>query len=997
MRTEGADDLFRLRRHLDLPRPLRGFHLHWLRKRNPSAYRALRELLDAANRDDGGIVDKRIDALLAASRHEQSPVSDLAPGDRLGPWRIGELLAHGGMGSVYIAHRDDGAYQQTVAIKRIRADRDSGIATDIFLREREILARLSYPGICRLIDGGVDGNGMPWLAMELIKGSRIDCWSDAKRLTIQERIELFLQACDAVDHAHRQGVLHGDIKPGNLLVDTSGRVVLVDFGVSVLVDRAEGASFAGVTQPYAAPESIARNAADIGSDIFAMGAVLCLLLLGAPPSDTPGASIIEMLSQDRDSAFDRERMLRAATSADLSARQLPHRRALARIVRSDLGAILEKCLRYRPQRRYSSASELGRDLRRWLRSQPVSAAAGGCVYRATKMIARHRVVATLGVFMLVSITVIQLQAWSKQRATEANLVHVHRMLEDALGVAATPGFGGDTLNPRSLLALTESRLRASRKRLDEDAFAHGLLTLARSYIAVGDYQDALRLVTDARRHGRDSRFARTESDTVRAAILNRQARYREAENVAIAALRDRGVLSAMFDDAPATTELTMELARARWYQGRHDEAHVLIDEAIAWISSHSADAAALPDLLVLRAEWRTDLYRTSSAKEDLDLAIRISEGSAPRTADRARLTMVRTLLRMNRQDDAYALASRTLMSYERTYGPRHPESGRAMLACIEASLHRVSMVREHVETNREYARRAMAIFRDTLGTGHPLYTESLKYTAYMRALTRDGEPREIIAQARDSLALLRRAPGATPKQHISSKVLLADMLSEFSIELRDDELLREALALYEEVAMQTERERIPIPHVLSVYARALQDVGDIARAKQALLRANQETKRYLGEDNPLLVFNHLLLAGIETAAGDDAAAESALDIALRSTAERRQNAKLLRSAVLDAYLLRSEIRERRGDKAGAIAAIAAARDDWSRSGGDPQDARVRDIERRMRNVACLEPPQATGRAGIAGAGCPLDTRTHTTSRSSSPSSLSTPHDHADFE
>ncbi|TXH66551.1 MAG: serine/threonine protein kinase [Lysobacteraceae bacterium] len=944
MRTEEtAEDLRRLRIHLGLPRVLRSLHLRWLYRRDAAAHRLLREWLEAQPATGDSIIDGSMRDALAMAPDEQIAPADLISGDRLGPWRIHALLAQGGMGNIYLAHRDDGAYAQTVAIKRIRADKHTRFATDIFLREREILARLSYPGICRLIDGGMDGSGAPWLAMELIHGERIDDWSDRHRLTVRERVELFLQACDAVDYAHTQNVLHGDIKPGNLLVDQNRRVVLLDFGVSILVDKAErSASFAGATLAYSAPESMARSAAEATGDVFALGAVLCRLIAAAPPTDNAAAMMAGLFGHGRTSAFEAGALIAKADDTVLLARKLRNRRALARLVSGDLGAILDKCLRYDPRERYGSVADLGKDLRRWLRSQPVAAVGGGALYRIRKTLHRHRAVIAATACMLLLLCGSCVYVWQKHRIAQTNLTQINRILEETLGAATLPRHGRAALNPQSLLVLTETRLRAASREVDEETLAYGLLTVARSYNTIGDDSGALRLIVEARGHGRNNRYIRNEADAIRVAVLNRQARYQEAENIASAALRRPRWLPSAFASNHADTDLTMELARARWHQGKQAAASRLLDETIAANSASAKGVSVtLPELLILRAQWKTDLYETESSMRDLERAIRLSETTRPRTADNARLVMVRTLLRMNRQPEAYRLATETLASYEKTYGTEHPESGRALLACIEAALQKVTLHPQQVDVIRAHLHRAMRIFRDSFGTTHPLYTETMKYSAYLRALSADGDPVEIIDQARQSLVLLRKAPGATPAQLLSAKITLADILWEYSRAMDEDGWMRESIDLYAEVAAQTERDKTPIPHVLSVYAHALNDAGDGASAKKILHRANIETKTYLGEDNPLLIFNNLLIARIELAEGDDRAAEVTLERA-RGIAEANKigAGKLAKLAM---HQLKAQIHERRGDRDLARQELEAAIDYWIRINGNADDRRFRDI------------------------------------------------------
>ena len=190
-------------------------------------------------------------------------------GTRLGPWRIDHVLGSGGMGTVYGASRADGQYEKQVALKCMRTEMSSPALIDAFMRERNHLAQLDHPHIAPLLDGGVEADGRPWFAMRLVHGTAMDLWADQQRLGLKERIHLLLQACQALRYAHDRRVLHQDIKPGNLLVSTDGRVHLVDFGLSAVTGSLHGAVAprVAVSNGYTAPEVLSGGAASVASDL----------------------------------------------------------------------------------------------------------------------------------------------------------------------------------------------------------------------------------------------------------------------------------------------------------------------------------------------------------------------------------------------------------------------------------------------------------------------------------------------------------------------------------------------------------------------------------------------------------------------------------------------------------------------------------------------------------------------------------------------------------
>ncbi len=220
-------------------------------------------------------------------------------GTRLGAYRLVRQVGRGGMGIVFEAHRDDDQYKKRVAIKTISRGLDSDQSLRRFRHERQILARLEHRNIASLFDGGVSDAGQPFLAMEFIDGEPIDRFAAGRGLGVAERLQLFRQICGAVQHAHRNLVIHRDLKPGNILVTADGTVKLLDFGIAKLLDEDQTgdavaltrAGCAPLTTGYASPEQLTGRAVTTATDVFSLGVVLYELLTGVHPfnHDRPGA------------------------------------------------------------------------------------------------------------------------------------------------------------------------------------------------------------------------------------------------------------------------------------------------------------------------------------------------------------------------------------------------------------------------------------------------------------------------------------------------------------------------------------------------------------------------------------------------------------------------------------------------------------------------------------------------------------------------------------
>lgn len=305
----------------------------------------------------------------------EPPATSLA-GTRIGAYRLEQLIGQGGMGSVWLARRADGRFEGVVAVKLINLALLTAAGGERFQREGSLLARLSHPGIARLLDAGVGAAGQPYLVLEYVDGQPIDVYVRERNLTREETIRLFLQVLAAASHAHASLVVHRDLKPSNILVSPDGTVKLLDFGIARLLDEGEQACVTtegarAFTPRYAAPEQILGDPITVATDVYALGLLLYLLLGGRHPAGedpTPAALIAAAL--DRSPA-----PLRAA----------------------DLDLVLAKAMRKEPGERYQSAAAFADDLERYLRREPVSARAPSRIYRARRFIQRNQAGVAAGV------------------------------------------------------------------------------------------------------------------------------------------------------------------------------------------------------------------------------------------------------------------------------------------------------------------------------------------------------------------------------------------------------------------------------------------------------------------------------------------------------------------------------------------------------------------------------------------------------------------------
>jgi serine/threonine protein kinase/tetratricopeptide (TPR) repeat protein len=336
----------------------------------------LERLIRAHERADAFLGQPAIDSVGSWLDEE---ISLAAAGQRFGPYRVIREIGRGGMGAVYLAERADGQFQQRVALKLIKHGMDIDLVLQRFRAERQILATLQHPNIARLLDGGTSDDGRPYFVMEHIEGEPIDRFAEARALSLTDRLQLFLQVCDAVTYAHRERVIHRDIKPVNILVTADGVPKLLDFGIAkVLEPGAEETTsavtgFRLLTPEYASPEQVEGRHATPVSDVYSLGVVLYELLTGSSPyrarSRDPLAVAAAVRTEDPP---------RPSTTGD-------HKQ-----LRGDLDTIVLAALRKDPARRYQSVQQMADDVRRYLDGLPVLARRDSIGYRAGKFIRRNR-------------------------------------------------------------------------------------------------------------------------------------------------------------------------------------------------------------------------------------------------------------------------------------------------------------------------------------------------------------------------------------------------------------------------------------------------------------------------------------------------------------------------------------------------------------------------------------------------------------------------------
>jgi serine/threonine-protein kinase len=379
----------------------------------------------------------------------ENPTS--AVGKQIGAYVLVEELGRGGMGAVYLAQRADAEFHKLVAVKLIKPGLDTDEVVTRFRNERQILANLEHPHIARLLDGGATADSSPFLVMEYVEGLPLTRYAQERNLSLDERLKLFLQICSGVQYAHRNLVVHRDLKPTNILVTADGVVKLLDFGIAKLLLAGSstttwqtGVQFNVMTPEYASPEQARGEAVTTSTDVYSLGVVLYELLTGDRPYSFSEQSLESMVH----TVCHSEPLRPSALLAQTAIAEHNDRRAslAAQLLRGDLDNIVLMAMRKEPERRYLSVEQFAEDLQRYLRGLPVIAREDTFSYRAGKFLGRNKVGVAAAAGVAISL-IAGLSATSRQariaRRQRDKAEKINRFLQRMLASADPRAAGKD--------------------------------------------------------------------------------------------------------------------------------------------------------------------------------------------------------------------------------------------------------------------------------------------------------------------------------------------------------------------------------------------------------------------------------------------------------------------------------------------------------------------------------------------------------------------------
>ena len=450
---------------------------------DPNLLKEVRDMVDA-HHGDSKILDQPAQ-VYAVDLIQDGAAAGSIDEISIGRYRLIEEIGSGGMGKVYLGERADGQFEQRVAIKILRSVLSAGHLERRFLAERQILASLDHPNVASILDGGVTDSGAPYFVMEYVEGTPITTYCSEGGLSINSRLELFIDACGAVAHAHQRLVVHRDLKPSNILVSSGGRVKLLDFGIakvleSDIIPGDELHTITGLhlmTPEYASPEQVRGDPISIASDVYQLGILLYELLTEQRPYELKSHSLTEI----------------SRTVLEVE----PPRPSTVAKLSSDLDAITMKALRKEPSARYPSVDHLAADIRRYLEGRPVSAHRGSTAYRLRKFVHRYRwAVAAAAVFLvtlggyIVAITLEQEQTARERDRAEQYADFVTQLFASPDPMASSATIDQRDITVQEFLEKATERLRFELE--DEPELQRELL------ITVGNVYDNLGVPEKAR-------------------------------------------------------------------------------------------------------------------------------------------------------------------------------------------------------------------------------------------------------------------------------------------------------------------------------------------------------------------------------------------------------------------------------------------------------------------------------------------------------------------
>jgi serine/threonine-protein kinase len=726
------------------------------------------------------------DSLIATGGARQGPLweeicSDMAAellphdGERVGPYRLLREIGWGGMGVVYLGERADGQFDKQVALKLLKLGIDTKEVVRRFRQERQILASLEHPGVVRLLDGGVTEDGRPYFAMEYVDGKPIDQYCDEHRLTIDERLQYFIDVAEVVQHAHQNLVVHRDLKPSNIFINDRGEVRLLDFGIAKLLNRGQSGSTAPetrtdvrvMTPEYASPEQIQGGSISIASDVYQLGLLLNQLLTGQLPYRLSEGSPREMeraiceveaMPPSMVVAGKEEEVAPTTDQVARARRSSPER--LHRKLRGDLDSIVLKAIRKEPGQRYATVEQLLQDIRRYLSGLPVLARKGTFRYRFRKLAKRHAlsICSSLGVLLVIAgLVTFHMLSLAKERDRAQLEAAKARQIADFLGelfkVSDPNQARGEEISARQLVDRGAQRI-ANELGDQPEVQSEMMAVLGTIYCNLGLYEQAAPLLQEAleiRRElpDQDPAVVVSTMNSLGTVYLE-EGRYAEAEPLMLEAIEIAE--QSYGPEHPVAAGSYLRLGNLYVHQGKVKEAGDLYQRALAIRERElGPEHPEVTDCLNNLAGVAFQMGQYDEAeplfRRALEIRSRTLGSDHPGVAE-ASSNLAAALCKLGKQQEAEPLYHNAKAIWEKALGPDHPLLANVHnnLGALYGRLGRVAAAESHFQRTLELRKKA-------LGDGHPRLAMCLTNVAIVQSLQgRYAEAEERFEQALEILA-----------------------------------------------------------------------------------------------------------------------------------------------------------------------------------------------------------------------------------------------------
>ncbi len=623
-------------------------------------------------------LQQRVRALLrSAERNEAARqvfdnTATAAGSKKIGPYSVLSRIGSGGVGAVYLAQRQVAGVWQRVAIKVLGPHAAGPSFVERFQKEQRILALLDHPNITRMLDAGLDADQEPYLVMEFVEGQHLDSFCDDHRLSIDERLKLFLAVCDAVGYAHRNLVVHLDLKPSNILVTESGTPKLLDFGTSKLISTdAQLTTTLSLTPSYASPEQLRNEPATTACDIYSLGVILYELLSGGRPrGEASIAAIIEHTANGAEPA-----KLNATVTQQAAERRCVTTSRLRSLLSGDLSTIVRKCLSSRPRDRYASANELSIDIHRFMEGRPILARRQTTVYFLAKFVKRNRSKVAAGLFVLFALAAVSGYALWQQRQALAQGQRSLRMQTFLYRLFQISGLN-DTGKPA---ATVKDFLKLGVKVLpeyihDPADLRQAQLSLAESMYQTRDYAGAQPVFQEVMANAEASGDVPTEAE---AAAYAGSTEFLEGHTVAGLTLTAKALaLSKKPGVSPRTRVLSaIFYATNREDLGKHTEENVkLLERAVKESRENHLPPHETGDALMQLGGVYVLDGRLNEAQRCFEEAVRVNREDPLATCDQSDLLgwLAQVLFMRGRAQESLPVYQESYEKYRTCAGPEDP-------------------------------------------------------------------------------------------------------------------------------------------------------------------------------------------------------------------------------------------------------------------------------------------------------------------------------------